>query len=174
MRDFLRIGEIISHHGIKGEVKVYPTTDDIKRFDKLTTFYIIKSNDAEDSEFDGAETYEKESVKYFKNIVILKIKGFDSIEESAALIRKNIYVRRIDAVELKDNEFFVVDLIGMSVYMDHERIGEVLDILKTKAGDLLLVKHKDKEIMIPLVDEYILGIDTKAGKVTAKNIEGLI
>ena len=174
MKNFFRIGEIISHHGIKGEVKVYPTTDDIKRFDDLKDFYIVESKDANDSDFDNAKLYEKENVKYLKNTVILKIKGYDSIEASTELIRKNIYVSRKDAVALKDNEFFVVDLIGMSVYVDDTKVGEVLDVMKNKANDLIVVKYQGKEILVPLVDEYVVNVDTNLGKVTIKNIEGLI
>ena len=67
MRKFLRIGKIISLHGIKGEVKIFPTTDDVKRFDELKEFYILKDEDAEDEAFNDVETYEPQGVKYIKN-----------------------------------------------------------------------------------------------------------
>ena len=152
MRNYLRIGEIITLHGIKGEVKVYPTTDDIKRFDNLKEFYIVDSKDADDSTFDGLNLYEKENVKYLKNTVILKIKGFDSIDESNKLIKKNIYVNRTNA----------------------QKLGKVIDVLKTKANDILVISYSNKELLVPLVDEYIDTIDLMNGFTKIKKIEGLV
>lgn len=174
MRNYLRIGEIITLHGIKGEVKVYPTTDDIKRFDNLKEFYIVDSKDADDSTFDGLNLYEKENVKYLKNTVILKIKGFDSIDESKKLIKKNIYVNRTNAIKLSENEYFIVDLIGLDAYHEDQKLGKVIDVLKTKANDILVISYSKKELLVPLVDEYIDTIDLMDGFAKIKKIEGLI
>ena len=117
MRKYLRIGKIISLHGIKGEVKIFPTTDNIKRFNDLKSFYILTSEDANEDEFKNATIYESVGVKYIKNTCILKIKNFDTIEESTKLIGKSIYVTREDAIPLKSDEYYVVDLIGINAYM---------------------------------------------------------
>ncbi len=174
MKHFLRIGKIISLHGIKGEAKVFPTTDDIKRFDDLDVFYIIDSDDADDIDFEDANTYKKQSVKYLKNTVVIKIEGYESIEESSKLINKNIYVSRDNAIPLFDNEYYIVDLIGLKVYAGNIEIGIVKEILRNKSHDILSVLHNDKEILIPFVDEYIESIDINLKVVRVKNIEGLI
>lgn len=174
MRNYLRIGKIISLHGIKGEVKIFPTTDDLKRFDYLKKFYIVDSEDADDSTFSDVNLYESESVKYIKNTCILKIKGFDRIEDSSKFIGKNIYVERADAIKLDANEFYIVDLIGLKCYMGQEYIGNVNDIMKTKANSILVIDFKGKDILVPMVSDFIEQIDIDKALVRIKTLEGLI
>ena len=174
MRKFLRIGKIISLHGIKGEVKIFPTTDDIKRFDVLKKIYIVDDEDFDKDELSDELLYEVESVKYFKKLVILKIKTLDSIEQSSKYIKKNIYVSREDAIKLSKNEYFVIDLIGLDTIYNGESFGKVVDIMKTKANDILVVISGGKEILIPLVDVYIDNINLDNKNITLKNLEGLI
>ena len=174
MRKFLRIGKIISLHGIKGEVKIFPTTDDVKRFDELKEFYILKDEDAEDEAFNDAETYEPQGVKYIKNTCILKIKGFDKIEDSNKFVGSNIYVDRTNAVELKNNEYYIVDLIGLKCYKDDTLIGNVKDIMKTKANSILVVDYNKKDLLIPMVSDFIENVDIDNSIIKIKTIEGLI
>lgn len=174
MRNYLRIGKIISLHGIKGEVKVFPTTDDVKRFDQLDKFYIVDSDDADDSIFANTNTYESEGVKYIKNTCILKIKGYDKIEDSTKFISKNIYVERSDAIKLDSNEFYIVDLIGLKCYIGQECIGNVNDVMKTKANSILVVDYNGKEVLVPMVSDFIEQIDIDKAFVRIKTLEGLI
>lgn len=174
MRQYLRVGKIISLHGIKGEVKVFPTTDDVKRFDSLKEFYIMSSDDACDSEFADGIVYESEGTKYIKNTCILKIKGFNKIEDSTKLIGKNIYVKRSNAVELNDNEYFVVDLIGAEAYLNDKLLGNVKDIMKTKANGILLIDYEGKDLLVPLVSDFIECVDIKNSIIRIKTIEGLV
>ena len=174
MRNYIRIGKIISLHGIKGEVKVYPLTDDIKRFNDLKKFYIIESDDADDSEFSKIVAYVSESTKYIKNTCILKIKGYDKIEESTNFVGKNIYVERKDAVKLNSNEHFIIDLIGIKCYVDNELIGEVKDIIKTKANSILVIDYKNKDLLVPMISDFIKLIDTENSVIKLSTIEGLI
>lgn len=174
MRKFLRIGKIISLHGIKGEVKIFPTTDDVKRFDELKEFYILKDEDAEDEAFNGVESYESMGVKYIKNTCILKIKGFDKIEDSNKFVGSNIYVDRTNAVELKNNEYYIVDLIGLKCYKDDTLIGNVKDIMKTKANSILVVDYNKKDLLIPMVSDFIENVDIDNSIIKIKTIEGLI
>ena len=172
MKKYLRIGKIISLHGIRGELKVFPMTDDIKRFDSLKEFYIIYSDDAVDEDFVNLMTYEKENVKYIKKTAIIKVKGIDSIESATKYIGGSIYVSRDKAIELETNEYFVVDLIGLTT--TGELSGKVVDVIKTKANDILVVSSIGKEVLIPLVDEYIKSVDLQNGNIELRNIEGLI
>lgn len=174
MRNYLRIGKIISLHGIKGEVKVFPTTDDVKRFDQLDKFYIVDSDDADDSTFADMNTYESEGVKYIKNTCILKIKGYDKIEDSTKFISKNIYVERSDAIKLDSNEFYIIDLIGLKCYIGQECIGNVNDVMKTKANSILVVDYNGKEVLVPMVSDFIEQIDIDKAFVRIKTLEGLI
>lgn len=174
MRNYLRIGKIISLHGIKGEVKVFPTTDDVKRFDQLDKFYIVDSDDADDSIFADMNTYESEGVKYIKNTCILKIKGYDKIEDSTKFISKNIYVERSAAIKLDSNEFYIVDLIGLKCYIGQECIGNVNDVMKTKANSILVVDYNGKEVLVPMVSDFIEQIDIDRAFVRIKTLEGLI
>ena len=172
MRKFLRIGKIISLHGIKGEVKIFPTTDDIKRFDYLKNFYM--SNDENADDFENADSYNSLGAKYIKNTIILKIEGYNSIEDSTKLIGKNLYVKREDAVKLESNEFYIVDLIGINAFCNGDNIGKVNDVLKTKANDILVVKNGKKEILIPFVSDFIDSITLRDERINIKTIEGLI
>lgn len=174
MRQYLRIGKIISLHGIKGEVKVFPTTDDIERFDDLEEFYIVDSDDADDSDFEGKEQYESLGVKYIKNTCVLKIKNFDSIEQSTKLIGKNIYVSRENAVKLKEDEYYVMDLIGLKVYAGDEFLGNVKEIMKTKIYSTLVIDYNKKELLVPLVSEFIEKIDMENSVIKIKAMEGLL
>ena len=174
MKNYLRIGKIISTHGIKGEVKVYPFTDDIKRFDDLKKFYLSDSENADDSEFTHEEFYEAEGSKYIKNTAIIKIKNYNLIEQSINLIGKSIYVLREDAVKLLSGEYFVIDLIGSSVYEDDVKIGIVKDIMRTKASSILVVDNGKKEVLIPFINEFIKSVDIEKSIIQIKTIEGLI
>ena len=174
MRNFLRIGKIISLHGIKGEIKIFPTTDDIKRFNELSKFYIIEDDDANDLIFKDKPLYESEGVKYIKNTCILKIKGFNKIEDSTKFIGKNIYVDRANAIKLGENEFFIIDLIGINCYKDDKLIGNVKDIMTTKANSILVVDYDKKDLLIPMVSDFIEKVDVKNSIIKIKTIEGLI
>ena len=155
--DRLRVGVITSSHGIKGEVKVYPTTDDNDRFKTLKKCYL--SN--------GRETLEVNctSCKFLKNMVILKFKEYDNINDIERFKNYDILVDRENAVPLMDGEFFICDVLDADVYdQNDEHIGILDDVLETPANDVFVVKKDDgSEILIPVVPdfmfEHILGAD---------------
>ena len=92
-----RIGQIVNTQGLKGEVRVYPYVDDINRFDDLESFYLNKNFN---------EEFEVERVRYKGNMVIMKIKGIDSVELAEKLKTKNLYISRENSVDLDEDEFF--------------------------------------------------------------------
>ena len=173
MRKYLRIGKIISLHGIKGEVKVFPTTDDIKRFDTLKEFYILSNEDADDKEFENLESYVSDGVKYIKNTCILKIKNYNKIEESNKFIGKSIYVKREDAIPLKNDEYYVMDLIGNKAYLDDKHIGEVKDIMKSKYYSILVINYNNKDLLVPMVKDYVENVDIEKSIIKLKTLDGL-
>ena len=150
MEDLLQVGVITSTHGVRGEVKVFPTTDDAKRFKKLKQ--VILDTGKENLELEITQ------VKFFKNMVILKFRQFDNINDIEQYKGKSLYVTRENAVKLKKNEYFIADLIGLSVESDEgEALGEITDVLQTGANDVYIVQKKgEPELMIPAIRDCIV------------------
>ena len=168
MEEMLRVGDISSTHGVRGEVKVYPTTDDPARF-----------NDLKEVTLDtGKELLPLtiQSVKFFKKMVILKFEEFDSINAIEPYKGKDLLIHRSQAVPLKEGEHFIVDLIGLSVVTDEgETLGELKDVLKTGANDVYIVEQPSgKEVLIPAIKPCILNIDLEAGQMKVHLLEGLL
>ncbi|MCM1286676.1 MAG: ribosome maturation factor RimM [Clostridium sp.] len=168
MEDFFRIGVITKPHGLKGEVKVFPTTDDAKRFKKLKKCVIrTKKGDIE---------AEKKSCKFFKNLVILSFVGYDDINEVEAFRNCDIYVSREDAVPLEEGEYYISDVIGSEVYEDNgSRLGTVDDVLQTGANDVFIVAMENgKELLVPVINDCVIEIDTEGKKVIVKLMKGML
>lgn len=168
MDNLLRIGVISNTHGIKGEVKVFPTTDDPKRFKSLK--HVILDTGKENLEL------EIQSVRFFKQLVILKFKGIDNINDIEKYKGKDLLVTRENAVPLEEDEYFIFDIIGAKVETEEgETIGTLAEVLTTGANDVYVVETADgKEILLPVIKECILNIDTEKKKVVAKLMPGLV
>ena len=168
MDDFLEIGQIVNSYGIKGFFKVVPFTDDITRFDDLTYVYIERNKKLEKKEI--------EEVKYHKNLVLLKIKGIDDINDTEQF--KNCYLKidRKDAVKLPEDTYFITDLMGIEVYSDKgEFLGNIVDIFPTGSNDVYVVKDElGKQIFLPAIGEVIKDVNVEARKMIVKLIPGLI
>ena len=158
------IGKIINMHGIKGEFKVYPETDDETRFELLESV-IVKG-----------DTYEIESVRYHKGCVLLKLKGIDSIGDGEKLKGSNVEIPEEDAMPLEDDEYYIRDLYDMKVLdIDSgEEIGTLTDVLFTAANDVYEVTDKEgKKYYIPNIKECILDVDTESKVMKIKKMPGL-
>lgn len=168
MEQFFQVGVISSTHGIRGEVKVFPTTDDKNRFKKLKKVLLDTGREHMMLEIEG--------VKFFKQFVILKFKGIDNINDIEKYKGKSLLVRREDAVRLQKDEYFIADMIGMTVYTEQEEVlGTLEDVLETGANDVYVVKCDDgKEILIPAIRQCILKVDVKAGRMVVHLLEGLV
>lgn len=164
----LQVGVITQTHGIKGEVKVFPTTDDANRFKKLKE--VIMDNGRE------RLNLEIESVKFFKQYAILKFKGFDSINDIEKYKSAKLYIKREQAVPLKKDEYFIADLIDLEVVTeDKEHFGIIKDVLVTGANDVYIVTRDDgTEVLLPAIKECIRNIDMEQGRVTVHIMDGLI
>lgn len=168
MEDLLRVGVITQTHGIRGEVKVFPTTDDPMRFKKLKHCVVqLKREDIE---------LEVQSVKFFKQYVIVKFKNYDSINEIEQFVKKDLMVTRDNAVKCEPGEYFICDLIGLKVITDGGmELGTLTEVLETGANNVYEVTTPDdKQILIPVIDECILAHDMKAGTVTVHLLDGLL
>ncbi len=167
MEQFLQVGIITTTHGIGGEVKVYPTTDDVMRFKKLKEVYL-----------DTGKTrmlVHVDQVKFFKNMVILRFKEFHDINLVQGFRSCPLLVDRAHAVPLGENENFIADLIGLSVYEEDKKLGTLMDVLQTGANDVYVVKMEDgKELLIPAIRQCILNVDLEQERVDVHLLEGLL
>ena len=161
------VGIISSAHGIKGEAKVYPTTDDPARFKKLKKVLLDTGGEEKEVEI--------ESVKFFKQFVILKFKGIDDRNEIERLRNRSLYVMRENAVRLKKNEYYIADLIDMKVREDNgAELGTLVDVMQTGANDVYVVRTATgEEILLPAIKECILSVDVEQGEMTVHVMEGL-
>ena len=168
MEEYLEIGQIVNTNGLKGTLKVKPLTDDITRFEDLETVYIQKGKELVE--------FTIQEVKYSKNMVLLKLEGIDNIEEAEKY--KNFYLKinREDAVELEEDSYFIVDIIGCEVYTEsQELLGKVIDVFPTGSNDVYTVKNSEgKEILLPAIEDVIKDVDIKNKKIIIHLMEGLI
>ena len=168
LSDMLRVGIVINTHGIRGEVKLWPTTDDVNRFHKGLVLYL----DAKE----GPKQVTVSSVKHFKNLVILKFEGIDSINEIERYKGCDLYVSREDAIPLAEGEFYVCDLVGCEVVEeDGTRVGTLTDVMTTGANDVYVVTtDAKKEVLLPVIPDCIKNVDIAAKKVTVFLMPGLM
>ncbi|HEY5560178.1 MAG TPA: ribosome maturation factor RimM [Clostridiaceae bacterium] len=147
MTEYLTVGQIVNTHGLKGEVKVYPLTDDIKRFRKLKNVYI------------NGTLIDIIWCKIQTETVILKLDGIDNLESALNLKSSYLDIKRSDAIILPEDRHFITDLVGCKVF-DEEGIfiGTLLDIIKTGSNDVYVVKD-EVEILIPALKSIVKNID---------------
>lgn len=167
MDNLLRVGVISSTHGIKGEVKVFPTTDDVNRFRELKDILLDTGKEQIVLEIEG--------MKFFKQFVILKFKGIDNINDVEKYKGKDLLITREKAVKLEEGEYFIFDLIGSKVITDEDvDLGELTEVLKTGANDVYVVKTKEgKELLIPYIKECVLHVDIEKKLIQVHMIPGL-
>ena len=168
MEDMLRVGVISSTHGVRGEVKVFPTTDDPARFEELETVLLDTGKEKLELEIAG--------VKFFKNMVILKFKGYDSINDVERYRGKDLWITREQSVPLGEDENFVADLIGLAVVTDGgETLGTMKDVMFTGANDVYVVERENgKELLLPAIKDCILDVDLENGVMTVHVLDGLL
>ncbi len=169
MKDLLRVGVITSTHGIRGEVKVFPTTDDVNRYKKLKKVILDTGKEHIDLEI--------QSVKFFKQFVIVKFKGIDNINDIEKYTKCELFVTRDNAVKLAPNENFICDLVGCNVVVDTDNsvLGVIKDVLITGANDVYVVEDdKKNEILLPVTKECVLDVDIDKKEVLVHLLPGLL
>ena len=168
MEQLLQVGVISSTHGVRGEVKVFPTTDDVKRFKKLKKVILDTGKEQLPLEIEG--------VKFFKQFVILKFRGIDNINDIEKYKGKRPLVDREHAVKLKKDEYFIADMIGMDVFTeDGELFGALKDVMETGANDVYIIEMSDgKEVLVPAIKQCILDVDIENRKMVIHLLEGLV
>lgn len=166
--DLLQVGAITRVHGVHGEVKVFPMTDDNRRFKKLKKTFVDTGK--------GLVELECESAKFFKQFVILKFKGYDTIESIEKYCGKGIFVTREDAVKPGKDEYFIADLIDMNVIDEENHLqGMIKDVLSTGANDVYVIELDDKrELLLPAIKECVLFVDVKERLMKIHVLDGLL
>ena len=168
MEEMLRVGVVTSPHGVRGEVRVYPTTDDNNRFRDLKEVTADFGKER--------RTLKIEHVKFFKNMVILKFSGIDSMNDAEALRQKDLLVTREQAVRLGPDENFIADLIGLTVRTDDGTVlGTMTDVMRTGANDVYCVRTEEgKEILLPAIRDCILKVDPENREMLVHVLDGLL
>ncbi|HIQ96731.1 MAG TPA: 16S rRNA processing protein RimM [Candidatus Limivivens merdigallinarum] len=168
MEVFFKVGVITSPHGIRGEVKVFPTTDDPARFKKLKEVFLDTGKER--------IVLHIAQVKLFKQFVILKFREYDSINEVENFRKKELWISRSQAVPLQKDEYFIADLIGISVELEDGRmLGVLKDVIQTGANDVYVVECTDgREVMIPAIKDCILSVDVEEGRMVVHLLKGLM
>ena len=168
MRGDFRVGVISSVHGIHGECKIYPTTDDIKRFDNLKKVY---------AQGRGKDIELKIShVKYFKNMVICKFEGIDTPEDMQLYRNMDLMIDRCDAIPLNKGEHYISDLLGLAVNdEDGTRLGIVNDIYDTGANPVMeVLLDSGKKVLLPYIKQCILEVSLDKKYIRVHVIDGLL
>lgn len=168
MEDRFQVGIITSPHGVRGEVKVFPTTDDVRRFKRLKEVILDTGKEQIPMEIEG--------VKFFKNLAILKFKGFDNINDVEKFRQKSLYVTRENAVHLGKNEYFIADLMGLTVQDENgQSIGTLRDVMETGANDVYIIDMNDgRELLLPAIKQCVLEVNVEEGFIKIHIMDGLL
>jgi 16S rRNA processing protein RimM len=170
METRFQVGVITSPHGVIGEVNVFPTTDDPKRFRRLKEVILVQGK--------NEKTVEIESVKFFKNMVILRLAGYDDRDAVEKLRQCSLFVPREKAVRLKEDEYFIADLMGLKVLdgdAEDAELGTLEDVMETGANDVYVIRLLDgRELLLPAIKQCILEVNVEEGFVRVHVLDGLL
>ena len=168
MEQFFQVGVISSTHGVHGEVKVYPTTDDPKRFLKLKEVLLDTPK--------GYMPLKVEKVRFFKQMVIVKFEGYDTIESIQMYRQKGLFVPREQAVPLAEDEYYVADLLDMDVYLeDGELFGKVKDVMQSAANDVYIIRSlAHGEVLLPAIAECVKEVSVEENRMVIHLLDGLV
>lgn len=167
MEQYLQVGVIASTHGLRGEVKVFPTTDDPGRFRDLKKVILDTGKERVLLEVQG--------VKFFKNMAIVKFRGLDDINEVEQYKGKSLLVSREDAVRLEEDEYYIADLLGMTVFTEAGEFGVLKDVIETGANEVYVVDSPVYgEVLIPAIRQCILDVDIQGQAMKVHLLDGLV
>lgn len=168
MEDYFRVGVFTSTHGVHGEINLFPTTEDPDRFYKGLPLLLDTGKEMVPLTVEG--------VKHFKNMVILKFEGYDSINDIEKYKGRDLYVDREHALPLGDGEYYIADILGASVVTDEGReLGVLTDVMQTGANDVFTVKLSNgTEALFPVIPECVLKVDPEEKKITVHVMKGLL
>ena len=167
MDKYFEIGVISNTHGIKGVLKVFPTTDFPERFKLLKEVFV---------EIRGKmEKFIVESTGFHKQFVLLKLKGIEDMTLAEMYKTGRILISEEDAIPLEEDEYYTRDLYDMDVYTDEgEYLGKISEVFPTGANDVYVIsKEGTPDLLIPAIKDCILNVDVKGKKMDVKLLKGL-
>ncbi len=164
MDSLLEVGQIVNSYGIKGFLKVVPLVDNKEQFYSFKKLYMQNQKELD-----------IEEIKFSKNLVLVKVKGIDTIEDAVKLKNLYLYAKRKD-IKLEEGAHFIVDLIGLEVYTeDGKLLGLLKEVLQPGANDVYVVENEDKkQILLPVIPDVVKNIDIPNKKIIVHLINGLI
>ncbi|MBR5421886.1 MAG: 16S rRNA processing protein RimM [Lachnospiraceae bacterium] len=164
--EYFRVGIITEAHGVRGEVKVFLTTDDVPHLKKVKEFHSPCK--------DGMEILHPEGMKQTKDRIILKFREINDRDTAERYRKRELYVDRAHAVPLEEDEYYISDLEGLEVYEDDRFVGTVKDVLQTGANDVYVIeKTEGGELLLPAIRQCVLKVDVAGGRMDVKVMEGL-
>lgn len=156
--EFFNVGQIVNTHGIKGEVKVLSLTDEPENFKRYEKVLIDN------------KWVKIENVKFQKDRVILKLEGIDDMNTAESYKTKYLSIPRDEEPELEEDTFYVVDIIGCTVYdTEDKNLGKVFDVLETKNNDVYWIKEP-KQLLIPVLRDIVLDVNVKEKKILIRPV----
>ena len=168
MNEMFNVGKIVNTHGVKGELKIMPTTDDPTRFERLKEVYVERKT---------LETYTIQGVRYHKGMVLLKLKGIEDMTAAELLKGAVLKIDRKDSLPLEEDEYYIADLYGMQVYTTGEEryLGEIIDVIYTGSNDVYAVRKDDraKDLLLPAIKQVVNKVNIAENKMHVTLLEGL-
>ena len=159
--ELIEIGQVVNTHGIRGEIKLNPWTDDLYDIEELTRLY-----------YENGTEVEIERSRVHKNTVIIKLSGIDAIEDAEKLKGKVLFTEK---TPLPDGRYYIKDLIGLDAIENEEKIGTLTDVLNTGANDIYEIKLNDgQKIYIPVIDGVVDDVDLENNKIYISIPDGLL
>lgn len=167
MEEWLSVGRIVNTHGVRGEVKVMPSTSDPDRFEYLYKVWLKNGN--------AYVPYDIEGARPHKDAVLVKFRGVSDMDAAAALKNQELWVDRAHARKLDEDEFFICDLIGLEVFEEGHSYGRITEVIQTGSNDVYWVKDdKGGEVLIPALKAVVLEVDLAGGRMEVRLPEGLL
>jgi 16S rRNA processing protein RimM len=166
--NYFEIGTIVNTQGIKGEVRILPTTDNPKRFELLENIEVFNKS--------KSTVYKIESLRYHKQFIVMKLEGIDNMNDAEKLKTYVIKITEDKVMPLDDGEFYIRDLYGINVItLDGENLGTLTDIITAGgANDVYIVSNdSSKDLLIPAIKQCILNVDIVQKIMTVHLLPGL-
>lgn len=166
LKQFLEIGQIVSTHGVKGELRVNPWCDSPEFMKKFKTLYF---------DANGEKEAKVLACRPHGNVVIIKLEGTDTVEQAQKLRNKVLYMNRNDA-KIKKGDWFIQDLIGCTVYdTDNNDIsyGKITDVAQTGANDIWFIENNGKEYIIPAIKDVVINVDVENDSIYIRPLKGI-
>ncbi|MBE7022784.1 MAG: 16S rRNA processing protein RimM [Ruminococcaceae bacterium] len=163
--DYIEVGKVVNTHGIRGEIKLNPWTDNLPEITEIDTFYL--------KDKDGFRPLHAERVRIHKNCAIIKAAGIDDMNAAEQLRGRVLYVEKME--ELPEGRYYIADLIGLSVKTEEGEIGILSDVLQTGAHDVYeITTTEGKKALLPAVSQFVEEINMDARYIRVRLIEGIL